>query len=230
MDHPKYRNELKYIISQGQFELLRSRIRFIMQPDLHAASGIYTVRSLYFDDCMDRCFYENMNGTDPREKFRIRIYNASPELVMLECKRKEKGMTLKTSCRLTPQQSAALIHKDPLNCDNVPPLLSKMDLQIRTRLLRPVIIVEYERIPFVFRNGGVRVTFDLNIASSSNVSGFLSPKISKRPIMPPGMHLLEVKFNEFLPDPIYRALNLGTLQQTAFSKYYLCRRYSIRGF
>jgi hypothetical protein len=41
------------------------------------------------------------------------------------------------------------------------------------------------------------------------------------------MHLMEVKFDEFLPDYIYRALMLDNLQQTAFSKYYLCRKYSL---
>ena len=41
--------------------------------------------------------------------------------------------------------------------------------------------------------------------------------------------LMEVKFDEYLPDYIYRALNLGTLQQTAFSKYYLCRRFAQKG-
>ena len=36
----------------------------------------------------------------------------------------------------------------------------------------------------------------------------------------------QVKYDEFFPDHIYRALQLGELEQTAFSKYYLCRKYS----
>ena len=41
--------------------------------------------------------------------------------------------------------------------------------------------------------------------------------------MPSGWQLMEVKFDEYLPDYIYRALNLEGLQQTPYSKYYLCR-------
>ena len=72
----KYRHELKYVISATQIPLLKSRITSFMQPDPHTgADGSYNIRSLYFDDYYNRCFYENENGTDPREKFRIRIYN-----------------------------------------------------------------------------------------------------------------------------------------------------------
>ena len=111
--------------------------------------------------------------------------------------------------------------------ESMPPLLHKLNLEIKTRLLRPVVIVEYDRIPFVYRNGNVRLTFDTNVSSSADVRAFLSEKLPKRPIMMAGMQLLEVKFDEYLPDYIYRAVNLGQLQQTAFSKYYLCRKYRL---
>ena len=56
---------------------------------------------------------------------------------------------------------------------------------------------------------------------------FLDKEINKRPIMPAGQHVLEVKFDEFLPDYIYQVLQLDSLRQTAFSKFYLCRKFSI---
>jgi hypothetical protein len=40
-----------------------------------------------------------------------------------------------------------------------------------------------------------------------------------------GQELLEVKYDEYLPDFIYRNLQLSSLQQTAFSKYYICRKF-----
>ena len=95
------------------------------------------------------------------------------------------------------------------------------------RLLRPAVIVEYERIPYIYPNGNVRVTFDLNVSSSCDWTHFWNDDLAKRPIMPAGMHLMEVKFDEFLPDFIYHNLNLGTLSQTAYSKYYLCRKYAM---
>lgn len=221
-----YRHELKYLVSTAQIPLLRSRIQYLMRPDPHAGeSGSYNIRSLYFDDYENRCYYENENGTDPREKFRIRIYNHSADRITLECKRKERGKTQKLSCPLTLEQTQQIIRGEPISGTN--DLQRKLELEMRTRMLRPKVIVEYDRIPYIYENGGVRVTFDMNISSSPNVTDFLSPDLLKRPIMPMGHHLMEVKFDEYLPDFIYRNLNLNHLQQTAYSKYYLCRKYRI---
>ena len=225
----KYRHELKYVISAAQVPLLKSRIANLMRPDPHAGTdGIYSIRSLYFDDYRNRCYYENENGTDPREKFRIRIYNHSTDRITLECKRKERGKTHKTSCPLTLEQAEQLIRGKTLpQANTLPPLLRKLLLQMQTTGLRPVVIVEYERIPYVYKNGNVRVTFDTQISTSSDVADFFAETLPRKPIMPVGQHLLEVKFDEYLPDFIYRSLNLGVLQQTAYSKYYLCRKHAL---
>ena len=224
----KYRHELKYLVSAAQIPLLESRVRCIMSPDRHAGpDGIYNIRSLYFDDYDNSCYYENENGTDPREKFRIRIYNHSSERITLECKRKDHGMTLKNSSPLNLEQSLKLIEgQPPVNMDELDALQRKFCLQMRGRLLHPVVIVEYERRPYVYKNGNVRVTFDTNISAGSDIEDFFSPDMRKRPIMPAGQHLMEVKFDEYLPDFIYRSLNLGQLRQTTFSKYSLCRKFT----
>ena len=224
----KYRHELKYVISAAQMPLLKSRISGIMQRDSHSGpDGVYNIRSLYFDNYCNACYYENENGTDPREKFRIRIYNHAPQRITLECKRKDHGKTLKTSCPLTLAQANQLICGiPPTQLDTLPPLLRKLSVKMQTELLRPVVIVEYDRIPMVYSNGNVRVTFDTNISTSSDVQDFFSNTLRKKPIMPAGQHLLEVKFDEYLPDFIYRSLNLSHLQQTAYSKYYLCRKFA----
>ncbi len=226
----QYRHEFKYVISEAQIPLLRLRISQLMKPDIHTGiSGMYNIRSLYFDDYRNSSYYENENGTDPREKFRIRIYNYSTERIALECKRKEKGKTLKISSLLNEEQTYMLMQGRSIDFNDQPDLIRKMCLQMKTKLLKPVTIVEYERIPYICRNGNVRVTFDVNISSSSEVKSFLNRDIPVRPVMPSGWHLLEVKYDEFLPDYIYRALNLGILQPTAYSKYYLCRKYAQKG-
>jgi SPX domain protein involved in polyphosphate accumulation len=182
---------------------------------------------LYFDDYDNRCYYENENGTDPREKFRIRIYNHSTERITLECKRKERGKTLKTSCPLTIEQTRILMKgKTILDMANQPEVLRKLTLQMLTRRMRPVVIVEYDRIPYVYKNGNVRITLDTNIASSKEIGTFLDETIPRRPVMSLGQQLLEVKYDEYLPDFIYRNLQLHSLQQTAFSKYYICRKFT----
>ena len=224
----KFRHELKYQVSAAQINMLRNRINHLLPADKHAgADGIYNIRSLYFDDIYNRCYYENENGTDPREKVRIRIYNHSADRITLECKRKERGKTLKTSCPLTVEQTRWLMEGKALpNIAQQPPLLQKLTMQMLSRRLQPVVIVEYDRVPFVYPNGNVRITLDCNITSSTAIDRFLDDQIPRRPIMPLGQQLLEVKYDEYLPDFIYRNLQLQNLRQTAFSKYYLCRKYS----
>lgn len=225
----KFRHEQKYLISKAEVELIKSRVTNLLLPDSHTDDeGSYTVRSLYFDNYADRCFYENEDGTEPREKFRIRIYNGSDERITLECKRKEHGMTLKKSCPLTLEQTGALIKGKILpDINNQPPLLRRLTVGMLTERLAPKIIVEYERMPFIYKNGNVRVTLDLNVSSCADIQSFLNKTINKRPIMPKELELLEVKFDEYLPDFIHKNLSLGNLRQTAFSKYYLCRKYKL---
>ena len=224
----KFRHEMKYVISSAELAMLRNRVDHLIPVDSHAAAdGRYTVRSLYFDDYVNRCFYENEDGTDPREKFRIRIYNHSCERIRLECKRKERGKTLKTSCPLTVEQTRLLMSGGVLpDIASQPPLLQKLTMQMLMRRLRPAVIVEYERIPYIYKNGNVRITLDMNISASKEVGRFLDDCIPLRPVMPCGQQLLEVKYDEYLPDFIYRNLQLHSLTQTAYSKYYLCRRFA----
>jgi len=224
----KYRHELKYQITDAQVQMLKNRITHLIPADSHAgADGVYTIRSLYFDDYENRCLRENEDGTDPREKFRIRIYNHSDRRITLECKRKERGKTHKTSCPLTRQQTELLMQGKILpDIASQPPLLQKLTMLMMTRRMKPVVIVEYDRIPYVYKGGNVRITLDTNIRSSAAVECFLDAQIPNRPVMPAGQQLLEVKYDEYLPDFIYRALQLHSLRQTAFSKYYICRKYT----
>ena len=231
MGEPKpvnFRHELKYLISSAEVTMLRTRLSGLISLDAHAKNGHYTIRSLYFDDYDDRCLLENENGTDPREKFRIRIYNGSAERISLECKRKERGMTHKTSCPLTREQTELLMAGQILpNVADQPPLLQKLTAQMLTRRLHPVVIVEYERIPICLQEAATSALHWTPIlVSSSDASQFLRERIPHRPVMPLGQQLLEVKYDAYLPDFLYQSLQLSDLRQTAYSKYALCRRYT----
>ena len=86
----QYRHEFKYLINDYQYHIIKNNLDCIMELDPHVQSdGYYSIRSLYFDDYEDSCFFDNENGVDPREKFRIRIYNASLERISLESKIKK---------------------------------------------------------------------------------------------------------------------------------------------
>ena len=105
----------------------------------------------------------------------------------------------------------------------------KMLLEMQLKVMRPAVIVEYQRFPYVEKNGNVRVTFDENIRSSNGVENFLEEKIITRPVLETGKSILEVKWDAFLPSYIKEHLAMENLQWTSFSKYYLCRRYNTCG-
>lgn len=222
-----YRNELKYQCSEQQMRMLETRIKHVCRPDPHAGeSGRYAVRSVYFDDYCDSCYYENEDGADNRKKFRIRIYDGNTAPIILECKEKRNGLGHKSACRIDVKQCGEIIGGSFRAPNNADPVLCKFFLYYRAKLYRPKVVVEYERTPFVYRAGNVRITFDRHIAATAHVEDFLNPRIHARPVMPAGMHLLEVKYDGLLPDHIYNELQLKDLQRTAYSKYYAARRFT----
>jgi len=225
------RHEYKYICTRQQIETIRNSIMGIMQTDKNAGrGGEYVVRSLYFDDYSDSCLYDNINGTDPREKFRIRIYNADLSYIRLERKCKENGKTRKASCRIDERLCMEMIQGRSLRMDAVDAdVYRKFCLWQNTKFLKPAVITEYDRIPYVYSDGNVRVTFDQNIRVGAFVKDFTKQQIATHPVMPLNQHLLEVKFDEFIPDFIYSLVQTEKLRQTTFSKYYMCRRNQFGG-
>lgn len=204
----RYRHEFKYLCSYGELMMLKVRLQGLVSLDTHVGeSGVYNIRSLYFDDIYDTCYRENEAGTDPREKFRIRIYDHSSERISLELKRKVRGKTQKLSCLLTEEQCRGLMEGEiPVLQENSPALLRKLCLLMQTRHMRPKVIVEYERVPYVYPHGNVRITMDENISASNRTDRFLERQIPLRPILEAGQHILEVKYDEYLPDGIYLSL------------------------
>ena len=223
----KYRHEQKYCCTKGQFEVIRNTIKGIMRTDPHAnADGMYHIRSLYFDDMWDNCWRENEDGNNPREKFRIRIYNGSAERINLELKRKENGKTQKLSCLLNRENCMEILRTGKIPFDaQAPPLYQKFYVAGQTKALGPKVIVAYDRTVYTYHSGNVRVTYDENISSCTEIQSFLSPRLICRPVMKCGQGILEVKYDEFLPDHVYSALQFGELREETFSKYYYCRKF-----
>ena len=229
MEAQRYRHEYKYPLSNGQILIEDAKISGIAEIDEHAPNGVYNIRSLYFDD-YDNCSYmDNENGIDNREKYRIRIYNCSSELIKLELKQKYRGMTFKQSCKISLEQCEKLMRGEiPENIGEKQTILRKLAYLMETRMMRPKVIVDYDRIPYVYRqeDANVRVTFDKNIKAIGDISSFFEPEAGGRGILPLGQALMEVKFDNFLPDEVYSLLQLSGLQASTFSKYYLCRKFN----
>ena len=229
MQKEVYRHEYKYPISRMQMTLEEAKLSAVAGKDKNAGEqGYYNIRSLYFDDYYDSCYMDNVNGTDNREKYRIRIYNHSAKNIKLEMKKKVRGKTQKLSCAITEEQ-CRLLMKGMIPDDIGPKqqVLHKLAYLMAVRLMGPKIIVDYDRVPYVYRieDANVRVTFDMNLTSSENIEDFLEERIDGRGIFAVDELLMEVKYDDFLPDEISSILQLEGLQASTFSKYYLCRKF-----
>jgi len=221
----EYRHEYKYIINAKDGAILSSIAEGILKRDEHAGEdGRYIIRSLYFDTEDDRCLYENINGCDPRWKFRIRYYGLDTSYIVLEKKSKVNGMTKKESCRISPEIVGELVNGSTLTLQKTDPKFAAMFMEYN---LVPRVIVTYEREPFVYMTGNVRVTFDRAITSSNQFDRFLEGDYTQRPVMEAGRQILEVKWDEILPYFIKNSLNVNNMSWTAFSKYTMCRKYHI---
>ncbi len=231
MSEMKYRHEYKYLVSSAQIAALRARADVLLSKDQHICTegryaGGYNVRSVYFDDMNNSAYMDNEDGVDPREKFRIRIYNHSDDIIELELKCKQAGKCLKRSCPLTREQADILLSGQILPTDEkYPQLLQKLLVEMQTRMMHPVVIVEYDRIPYVYPIGNVRVTMDLNIRASDQFEKFFDDDLLFRPVLQTGEHMFEIKWDELLPDYIYTAMMLDNLQWTSFSKFYYSRHF-----
>lgn len=216
--------ERKYIVSDSHLAVLAPRLKALMRPDIHQDGSSYEIRSLYFDNLTDQCMSENESGIDHREKFRIRIYGPDSELIRLEIKKKFRSLTRKESCTISRSDCELLIKDSfPFSLASHAPF-NQLQLQRRCCLLKPKIIIAYERTAFVYPVGNVRVTFDRNIRASKMCSQFLEHAVDGWiPVLPSGVHILEVKYDEFLPEAIAQQLELHELRQSSFSKYYLGR-------
>ena len=221
----RYRHEFKYLIDPRQEALLRMKAGAVMRRDSHVGpGGAYLIRSAYFDDLEDSCLGENLGGTDPRSKFRIRYYNGDTGRIQLEKKSKQRGMCLKEACAITRRECEVFLSGEiPPFAQEDPEIKKRLFTEIRLRGLRPVTIVTYERIPFVYSGGNVRVTFDRKLSSSGDLDRFLSGDYPRRPVFPTGQSLMEVKWDEVFPRHIREILQTENLVWTAFSKYYMCR-------
>ncbi len=220
-----FRHEWKIEINTADLLALRSRLKLLMEPDEHAAGGIYQIRSLYFDTPADRALREKIDGVNRREKFRIRYYNGDIGFLNLEKKSKLNGLCSKQAVQITTEQAQLIAEGGILQIrQNAPPLLQEFCYKVKTEGLQAKTVVDYTREPFVYRPGNVRITFDYGIRTGLGCTDFLNANLVTVPAGDATI-LMEVKWDAFFPDVIRDAIQLTGRRSFAFSKYAQCRIY-----
>lgn len=222
-----YRHELKYLLYQSDYAMLKLRVAGLLERDSNVnAQGLYTVRSLYFDDFYNSAYNEKEMSIFLRQKYRIRLYNQSRDVIHLERKMKYNNYVDKMTAPLSPTEVMQIVQGDyDFLRKSKAQLLNILYYEIMTKVLRPRIIIDYEREPFVLDAGTVRITFDRNIRASVDNFDLFCPDLAMMETLETGFLIMEIKYTEFLPNMIRKILPTSAVDYSSISKYFLgCER------
>lgn len=222
----KLRHEFKHIINAVDDFEITHRLRKLFFHDENADShGKYRVSSLYFDTPYDKALRQKIDGVNQREKFRIRYYNRDTSFIRLEKKFKINGLCGKHSARITKEQVKRLLNGDiSFLLHSEHPLFTELYSKMKGQLLHPKTIVTYDREAFLYEPGNVRITIDRNLHTGLGSTDFLNTALYKADVSD-NVTVLEVKYDEFLPELVHMAVAIPGRRSSAYSKYAVCRRY-----
>ncbi|MFS0781832.1 polyphosphate polymerase domain-containing protein [Bacillus sp. 1P06AnD] len=232
MDHmgirsKKGRKELKHAMTKADCYLLRHNLQPIMAKDDHTdEAGAYSIRSVYFDNIDNKVLTQKKEGNYERDKYRFRLYNLNSGYINLEKKSKRNTITYKEKCRVYAEEYERIRKGDISWMEHDQrDLIRELFMQMNLFQLKPISVVDYEREVFVYPYGNVRITFDSDIKTSNRNNDFLNPNLLMAPALNPDIVILEVKYDEFLPDIIKIMLQVSARRQDTYSKYLLSRVY-----
>ena len=224
------RHELKYYITESEYYLLSRAIDKVLfrDPNGDPERNEYHIRSLYFDSYNNQALLDKVNGVRNRDKYRLRIYNFSDELIRMECKTKISSLISKRSIAVPKALAEQLIAGDPTGLERTRSgLLQDMFREMTLKLLHPVVIVDYIREAYLYPAEEVRVTFDKHLRTGVNSTELFNPYVPTVPPIGDERMILEIKYNHSLP-PFIRDLlctYVRRAQSSAISKYCICRRF-----
>lgn len=222
----RLRHEFKHTINAVDDLEITHRLRKLFKHDENADSrGIYRVSSLYFDTPCDRALRQKIDGVNRREKFRIRYYNEDTSFIRLEKKFKINGLCGKYSAKITAEQVERILHGDiDFLAGSEHPLLLEFYSKMKGQLLRPKTVATYDREAFRYEPGNVRITIDRNLRSGLGSTDFLNTGLYHADVSD-DTAVLEVKYDEFLPEIVRMAVATPNRRAAAYSKYAVCRRF-----
>ncbi len=216
------RYEIKFFITEAQYERLLPLLTEHMRPDLY---GSYAVSNLYYDtddfaiirSCLDHPRY--------KEKFRVRSYGTptADGIVFAEIKKKLKGITYK--------------RRVDLPCDRLPEFFSgrfvpEGEEQISEEILwylglfhpSPKVFIGYDREPCEgITEEHLRITFDRQIRWRTDRPDLTAGDFGT-PLLDPGVIVMEVKTPNAIPLWLARFLSEEKIYSTGISKYGICYR------
>ena len=211
------RYEMKYLLTPQQTAYLREQLKGHMDIDEY---GLTTIASIYYDTPNCRLIRSSIDGSDYKEKIRLRSYGVatSDSPVYLELKRKANGIVYKRRVETTIPSA-----EDFFSADGTVPDSSQIASEILFfrdyyHDLSPTCVIIYDRTAYYQPDGDLRLTIDENPRYRTNDLS-LTGSMEGTSLLKPGWTILEVKIQDSMPLWLSEILSKGRIYKGSFSKY-----------
>lgn len=212
------RYEVKYLLNENKYKLLRYYLQDKMQVDKY---GKIMICNIYFDTPDHRLIRTSLEKPVYKEKLRLRSYGTPTEgaTVFVELKKKYKGIVYKRREKMELTEAYNYLY------ENQP---STMSSQITKEIdwflksysgILPAMYITYQRTAmYGVEDPALRVTFDSNILWREE-DLLLSSGAWGNPILEEGQRLMEIKIPGAMPLWLSHILDDLQIYPVSFSKY-----------
>lgn len=220
------RYELKFIVTQEQYDALIPRLLEHMKPDAYCRNGKdYSIYNVYYDT-KDNCIIRSSLAKPYyKEKLRLRSYTSPtpPDgQVFLEIKKKTGGIVHKRRAVMTLEEASKFIEtgQRPQAVTYIDAqVISEIDFFLQQNKVRPAAYIGYRRRAFFGKEDkNFRITLDYNIRTRRD-DVCLSAKCSGESLLEKDQYLMEVKIPGAVPMWLAELLSELHIYKTSFSKY-----------
>lgn len=231
------RFEFKYVLTDDVRREVERQFQYFVELDPYVASqdgAKYFVRSLYFDNKAFDHYWEKEDGKKQRQKFRLRTYTRSDDRSVprfLEIKGRHNNLVFKHRTPAPFPEPDSTWSRSALNDPITDELLAVLpegpvkegfQYDLYRKRLRPVVLVDYLRRPYVSRfDPEFRLTFDDSLRGTATRELMPGPGDRSRMTLP-GLTILEVKFRYHMPKWFHRIIQSMELERVSISKYCKC--------
>lgn len=203
-----------------------------MRLDPHVLNNFnYEVRSLYFDSHFHHSFLEKKNGIAIRKKLRIRYYPSfskdNQKYAFIEIKKKFNKNVAKSRIHVPLDKALKILNSNVTEAKVFYENASTQDKSTLKEIwflykkynLKPVCVVSYFRQPYMSRmEKTFRLTFDTNLKVRKYNLDLRFGGGSKN-IVPPNICIMEVKFNNIVPNWAIKIIQKNDCVQYKISKF-----------
>ncbi len=209
------RYELKYLLTNEQYRLIKSEMGNYMCGDKYGESDIC---NLYCDTPDFLLVRRSIEKPFYKEKLRIRSYGVAKKGgdVFVEIKKKYDSVVYKRRIRVDEKTAV-----DMLNGGTYDSQIGK-EISYFTKLytgIKPQMFISYRREAFYGKDDkDFRITFDRSVLWRTDDLS-LKSGIYGQPVLPENKILMEIKTAAAIPLWLTKVLSKNKIYKTSFSKY-----------